>query len=276
VLTVPAEPPGVMRERAKAQQAPASFEDAFEAAAAEQEGPVVENDEPQLAPAAAPARARGTGTTFVPPAVVIEREEADGTVSTVSAAARPVVKAQNPLLMHRKGLKPEPKVEMKEPAAISALRDYVLPVIFLVGGVVLSLLDGAYQNDAWQPITQNLTTVLTNMLAGVVIAVAAVFGASAMGGIAFTDSVPLVMLKLCAVALAPAAIGSLCGKFIGGFNGHMADPIIGLGCYFLFFIMVFRLTLQDQFVCVMMLWIIRVGVAYVVWRFQGYKSGSEI
>src|SRR5439155_26333221 len=52
---------------------------------------------------------------------------------------------------------------------------------------------------------------------------AAVFAASAMGGVAFQEKVPVVIYKLCAVALAPGALGGLVGNYIGGINGNIVN-----------------------------------------------------
>jgi hypothetical protein len=88
--------------------------------------------------------------------------------------------------------------------------------------------------------------------------------------------VPIVILKLCAVALIPAAVQSLSDHAIGGFNGNMAGVFIGLGAYFLLFLLVFRLPLQDQFICVMLMLIISTAVRYMMFRIEGAIQGSDI
>src|SRR5436305_592896 len=80
---------------------------------------------------------------------------------------------------------------------------------------------------------------------------------------------PVVILKLCAVALAPGAVGSLADHWIGGFNGNMAGAFVAIGCYFALFLLLFRLPVSDQVVCVLILWIIRAGVAYLAFRLEG-------
>jgi hypothetical protein len=275
ILKIPAEQPGVAAAAAKRQVALVS-DDPFEAAAAEAAAAGGDGHD-ELAPApAAPSRGGRKPTTFIPPEVVIEREGADGSVQTVGAVARTVVRAQNPALLtaHKRLKREEPE---PEPAA-SMVRDYVLPGILIALGVYLCFLDGQYKGSegGWQPLDKVVGPVLINMAASLAFAVGAVFAASAMGGVAFTEPVPVVIYKLCGVALVPGAIGSLALSYIGGINGSMAGTFLALACLFVLFMMLFRMSMEDRVVCVMLMFIIRAGVQYLAWRFEGYRQGSEI
>src|SRR5207302_680409 len=79
ILKIPAEQPGMAAARVAKPQAALVSDDPFEAAAAEAAAAGGDGQD-ELAPApAAPPPGRGIKpTTFVPPEVVIEREEADG------------------------------------------------------------------------------------------------------------------------------------------------------------------------------------------------------
>jgi hypothetical protein len=280
VLKIPAEQPGVSATAAGKPHAAALSDDPFEAAVAEAAAsPASEGQDDELNPApaasAGPSRGRKP-TTFIPPEVVIEREEADGSVSTVGAVPRTVVRAQNPaLLTAHKGLKRQEKEP--EPQA-SVFRDYVLPGILIAIGIYLCLLDGQYKGTegGWKPLDKVVGPVLLNMAASLAFAVGAVFAASAMGGVAFTEPVPVVIYKLCAVALAPGAIGTLALNYIGGINGSMVGVFLGLGCYFLLFMALFRMSMEDRVVCVMLMFIIKAAVQYMAWRLEGARQGSEI
>jgi hypothetical protein len=278
VLTVPREPPGIAQDKVKARVpvAPES-DDPFEAAAAASETEGSDQD-PELAPAQEAPRPKGTA--FVPPPVVIEREEADGTVTTIGGASRTVVQPPNSRMPFRKGLKRE---EPKEDPAqkISPFRDFVLPAIFIVAGIALCVLAGTYKGGGrWAPLSSVMGTVIIGMVASLGLAVGAVFAASAMGGVAFSEPIPLVIYKLCAVALIPGAAKALStvmiGDSIGEFNGNMAGVFIGLGCYFVIFFLLFRLPFQDQLVCVLLMLIIDSAVRYMIFRLEGAAAGSSI
>jgi hypothetical protein len=278
ILKIPAEQPGMAAATVVRPRAAVASDDPFEAAAAEA-AVAGEDGQDELVPApAAPAATRGrkSGGGFVPPEVVIEREEADGSVHTVGAVPRTLVRAQNPaLLTAHKRLKREEKEP--EPEA-SVVRDYVLPGILIALGVYLCFLDGQYKgtDGGWQPLDKVVGPVLLNMAASLAFAVGAVFAASAMGGVAFTEPVPIVIYKLCGVALVPGAIGSLALNYIGGINGSMAGTFLALACLFVLFMLLFRMSMEDRVVCVMLMFIIRAGVQYLAWRFQGIRQGSDI
>lgn len=262
ILTVPEQPISLAA-------APVSFEEAMEAAAA-----MEASAEYVLSVPATSGATAARSTAFVPPPVVIEREEADGSVSRVGPAVRPIVRSETAALPYRKGLQREEKPAAPE---VSVLRDYILPAILIIAGVAICLVDGMYQGDGgWKPLSAVAGSVIISMIGSLALAVGAVFAASAMGGIAFQEPLPIVIYKLCAAALAPGAVGSLALHWIGGINGDMAGVFIGLSCYFLLFMLLFRLAFSDQVVCVMLLFIIRTGVAYMIFKMQGAKHGSEI
>ncbi len=259
ILVVPNEPHALPK-------APASFEEAFEAAGS--------SEYSLSAPSPEGAKTARSYSAFIAPPVIIEREVADGSVSTVGAGTRKLIKSDVGALPYRKGLQREERPAAPE---LSALRDHILPAILIAAGIAICLVDGMYQGDnTWKPMSAVAGSVMINMIASVALAVGAVFAASAMGGVAFQEPVPIIIYKLCAVALAPGAVGALAMHWIGGINGDMAGTFIGLGCYFLLFMLLFRLSMSDQVVCVMLLFIIRTGVAYMIFRMQGAKQYSAI
>jgi hypothetical protein len=265
VIAVPREAPGAVKQ----QSAPASFEEAFEAAAA---GAYDVADDPE------PAAPSAAGKPFVPQPVLIEREEADGSVSTVGAVSRPMVHSERAMIPRRRGLKREEKSE--GPPPINPLRDYILPGILIAAGIPLAFAAERYQGGdlAWKPMSMVTNTVLMNIFAGLALVIGGVFAASAMGGVAFDEPVLQIIYKLCGVALAPAALGQLALLYFGGvdgaenINGGIALTFVSLGCYFALFMLLFRLPMSDQFVCVMVIFIIRVGVAYLIHKLGGVKN----
>jgi hypothetical protein len=157
------------------------------------------------------------------------------------------------------------------------VRDWIFPAILIAAGIPLCFVDGRYQGDgAWQSFNQVAGPVVISMVVSLVFAIGGVFAASAMGGIAFDESVPKVIFKLCAVALLPAAIGGLTNNYIGGYNGNIASVFASLVCLFGLFMLLFRLPFSDQFVCVVLLFIVRTAVAYMAFRLEGAKAGSSI
>lgn len=244
---------------------PSTFEDPFDAVAQEHAGLDPAAEAPlQLAPSAMPAR------PFVPPPVVIETEESDGSITTTT---RTLIRSDAAALPRRKPLQREAP---PEPPAVSPVRDYILPAILIVVGLALCLLDGMYKgDDAAVPLHAAVGPVTLNIAASLALAIGAVFAASAMGGVAFHEPVPIIIYKLCAVALAPGAIGSLATHWIGGINGDIAGVFIGVAAYFAVFLALFRLPMSDRAVCVLLMFIIRTAVNYMMYRFAGVMDMSK-
>jgi hypothetical protein len=106
--------------------------------------------------------------------------------------------------------------------------------------------------------------------------IGAVYLASAFGGVSFVDPVWQVILKLCAVAILPGPVGGLLQHFVGGINGDILCTFVTVGLYFGLFMLLFRMAIGEKAICVLAIWIVRVGVAYMAFRLQGAKMGSAI
>jgi hypothetical protein len=108
------------------------------------------------------------------------------------------------------------------------------------------------------------------------LAVLAVLGGSMAAGIAFEGPMWQNILKLCAVALLPLPIGSMTGRAVGGINGDIVSALISIGLYFAAFWAVFKMAWSDRTVCVLLIWIIRSGVAYAIFKLTGAMHGYSI
>jgi hypothetical protein len=175
-------------------------------------------------------------------------------------------------IYRRKGLTEEPKQEY----TVSPLRDYILPPIFLALGVVLCFVEAMHHKGNSYTLAQVLPLTIPTIIANLALVVGGTFLASAMAGVAFPDKVPITILKVCAVALAPGAIGGILDPIIGGINGNIVGSIAAFGLYFGLFALLFRIAAAEMVACVMVIWIIRITVLYAMYKFEGYRTGSEI
>jgi hypothetical protein len=145
--------------------------------------------------------------------------------------------------------------------------------------LLLSYLAGSGGNSGGasaKTFSQVIGPMSLDIVGSLVLCVGGVFLASAMGGVSFTEKVPVIIYKLIAVALAPGAIGILTKNYIGGFNGDIASVFAMLACYFALFALLFRLPNSDRFVCVMIMFIIRAAANYLLFRLEGAKNDSMI
>lgn len=211
--------------------------------------------------------------------VAADHDEPSGGASTAVAAppvrSAPKIQVDPTKLLGHKRLQREAPVD--DSFKFSVIRDGVLPAILIVVGAVLCVTAGAYQGDQrWLGIEHVLGPVTLNVAAGLGLVVGAVFAASAMGGICFREPFGLIVYKLCAIALAPGALGQLSQAYIGGINGDMAAVFVSLACYAALFCLLFKMSAADRVACVALIFIIRSGVAYLIFRLEGAKQGSDI
>jgi hypothetical protein len=175
-------------------------------------------------------------------------------------------------IYRRKGLTEEPKKEY----TVSPLRDYILPPVFLVIGVILCFVEAMHHKGNNYTLAQVLPLTIPTIIANLVLVVAGTFLASAMAGVAFPDKPAITVLKICAVALAPGAIGGILDPIIGGINGNIVGSLAAVGLSFGLFALLFRIAAAEMVACVMVIWIIRITVLYCMYKFEGYRTGAEI
>jgi hypothetical protein len=176
---------------------------------------------------------------------------------------------------YRKGLQPEPAAQ---PSAMpSQIRDVVLPIVLIAAGFAAAAVDARHSTGNPGTTLANVAgPLILNLAVGMSLAVTAVLGGSAMAGIAFDGPMPQNILKLCAVALLPLPLGSMAGRAMGGINGDVVSALVGVGLYFAVFWAVFKMAWSDRVVCVMLIWIIRSGVAYAMFKLGGLLHGNQI
>ena len=175
----------------------------------------------------------------------------------------------------KKPLAPEPSEEIKPmPFALGVLA----PIALIVVGVAVCFVDATYKGPgAPSPaLSQIMLPTVLQLVLAVGLGIGAVYLASAFGGVSFVDPVWQVILKLCAVAILPGPVGGLVQHFVGGINGDIFCTFTTVGLYFGLFMLLFRMAIGEKAICVLAIWIVRVGVAYMAFRLQGAKMGSAI
>jgi hypothetical protein len=187
--------------------------------------------------------------------------------------AKPLSRSVMAGIPYRKGLQPEP---VAAPSKIpSEFRDVLLPIALIVAGLFATASDAMHGNAGNTiPLANVILPLSFNILIGLSLAVTAVLGGSMLAGIAFHGPMWQNILKLCSVALLPLALGSIVGRAVGGINGDIVSSLVAIGCYFALFWAVFTMAWSDRTVCVLLIWIIRSGVAYMIFRLTA--NGSPI
>lgn len=231
-----------------------------------------EDDLYALAADATAKRASAEAVAVASPPPPVQTPGANPTVQPGLAAAG----MEDPIIAkgiyRRKGLTEEAKKEY----TISPLRDYIAPPILIVLGIILCFMEAQHHKGNNFTLAHVAPLVIPTIIANLALVVGGIFIASAIAGVAFPDKVPITIMKLCAVALAPGAVGGLLDVYIGGINGNIVGTFAAFGLYFGLFMLIFRLAAAEMVTCVMMIWIIRIAVLYAMYKFEGYRTGSEI
>jgi hypothetical protein len=175
----------------------------------------------------------------------------------------------------RKGLSSDP-VE-SAPALPPVVRDFVLPIVLLVLGVWATVAEAMHgANGQTVPFASAIVPMALNGIVGLGLGVGAVVLGSAMAGIALEGPMWQNILKLCGVALLPLPLGALAGRSVGGINGDIVSSLVSIALYFAGFWAVFKMAWSDRTVCVMLIWIIRSGAAYMIFRIVGAAHNYSI
>jgi len=177
-----------------------------------------------------------------------------------------------PWVFRRKGLTAEEPVDIKP----SPLRDLYLPLLLIPLGMFLCFYAEMHRTDRVQSVAHVAPVVIGGMMTSIALMLGGMFLAAAIGGVAFPDKVPITILKICAVALAPGAVAAILDPMIGGINGNIVGNLAAVGLYWGLFALLFRLPGQDTVICVMIVWIIRVAVAYGMYKLDEFRGNSWI
>ncbi len=172
----------------------------------------------------------------------------------------------------------QPVVEEEEKPE-SQLFNLILPIVAIAAGMVLSFVAKAYGADPHSSASSLLPGVMIGVVANLALVVGAMFAVSAAGGIAFVDPPWRLILKLCACALAPGAVGQIIFYAMGGsesIGASIAGVFASLALYTALFKLFFKLDIQDTVICVMSVIIIKSFVEYGLYKFEGWRTDSWV
>jgi hypothetical protein len=224
--------------------------------------------------AIAPGTDFTSGTDFPPG---IELAELPATQQAPPSAGFPPSRPS--ALASKSGAHPNPH----DAPHASPWRDLAAPLVLILLGVVLCVCDAMYQGpDApMTPVGQAIAAAAEQMGISAALVIAAAAIASMIGGVAFPDAPPTTALKMIAVSLAPGALASIAGHYIGdsaagGINGQICYSLLSVALFAALIWTLFRMHVSDTVICVALIWIIRTGMLYFLFRFQGAKTGSAI
>jgi hypothetical protein len=191
----------------------------------------------------------------------------------------------------RLGAVPPPKPRLREAEAAAAakrmekllepapIENVVIPALLLIVGLGLSFFEVMHGSEnPVKSVGPATALVLTRASISMVLMVGAIFMATGAFEVSIAGSFQGSIFKLCAIAIAPAAIYDLCTwGFHDPVGGGAAGAFASLILYGLLFYFLLKLDLKDTSVCVIITWILISAVNYAVFRVQGEmnKSGDS-
>jgi hypothetical protein len=217
-----------------------------------------------------------TGTR--PSEVIIETEASPITDGAV-AAAQPVPAAVRPPV----GLPPRIDsgaiVEEQDESWLIAQKGWeiVAASILIPLGIVLTFAEVMRYGEETRTFLQALPGAGTALVANIGLMLAAVFVAAMVVEDAFvSDPWWRIVLKVAAIGLAPGPLGTIVGAAIGDINGDIASVFTSIILYAVLFSVLFRWNVLHMAACVLVIWVIRTGVMYALFKIEGIRSNSWV
>ncbi|HZZ42950.1 MAG TPA: hypothetical protein VFE58_08425 [Tepidisphaeraceae bacterium] len=160
-------------------------------------------------------------------------------------------------------------IEEKHPdSGQNFLLDLALPILLVPAGVWLCIVQAMYYGKQPQTFAQVVGDTSLGIVASLVLMIGVVIGAGLWMSMAFTGPRWQIPLKICAVALIPAAAGAIVGHKVGGINGDILSVFVALGVYVGLVKLILRLGWDHTCVIVFACWTIRAITMYVFFKYE--------
>jgi len=104
--------------------------------------------------------------------------------------------------------------------------------------------------------------------------VGGVFLSTAAFEVCIMGSFQRSILRICAIAIAPAALYGICSYGIGDVAGSATGTLVSVMAYGLLFYLLMKLDAKDTSICVLVTWILVTFANYMAFKMQGARSGS--
>lgn len=164
---------------------------------------------------------------------------------------------------------------LDEHPAAAPVREIVIPLILIPLGLLLSYYETVHATNRPPATTADaLVIVLARAALSTALVVGGVFLATAVFEVCILGSFKRAILRIAAIALAPAALYGLCSYAIGDVAGSATGTLVSVAAYALLFYLLMKLDAKDTAVCVLVTWILVTFANYMAFKLQGARSGS--
>jgi len=165
--------------------------------------------------------------------------------------------------------------EIDQMLAPAPLREVVIPIVLIAIGLVLS--DYEVMRATNRPpasMIEGVVIVLMRAALSMGLVVGGVFLATAVFEVCIMGSFKRSILRICAIAIAPAALYGICSYGIGDVAGSATGTLVSVLAYALLFYLLMKLDAKDTSICVLVTWILVTFANYMAFKLQGARSGS--
>ena len=168
--------------------------------------------------------------------------------------------------------------EMEKLASGSLIRDVIAPIPIILAGIILSYLQAKHyaqvpadtEAKAW-------TVVLTRVGVSVGLILLAMYLLTQFMDVNFLGSFGKCVLRLCAIAIGPAAVYDTLVFTVGGdLAGPFAGVAVSVACWGVLYWALMRVDAKDATICVLVTFILVTAANYIAWRAEGLMRGSDI
>jgi hypothetical protein len=168
--------------------------------------------------------------------------------------------------------------EMEKLASGSFIRDVIAPIPIILGGIILSYMQAKHYSQT--PADTELkawTVVITRVALSVGLIVMAMYLLTQFMDVTFLGSFGKCVLRLCAIAIGPAAVYDTLVFTVGGdLAGPFAGVACSVACWGILYWALMRVDVKDATICVLVTFILVTFANYIAWRCEGLMRGSDI
>jgi DNA-directed RNA polymerase subunit RPC12/RpoP len=170
------------------------------------------------------------------------------------------------------------RAEMEKLASGSLIRDIVLPIPIILVGIMLSYAQARqYSEHPAATAAAAWGVVATRVALSVGLILLAMWLLTSFMDVNFLGSFGKCVLRLCAIAIGPAAVYDTLVFTVGGdLAGPFAGVAASVALWGVLYWGLMRVDLKDATVCVMVTFILVTFANYAAWRAEGMIRGSDI
>jgi hypothetical protein len=159
----------------------------------------------------------------------------------------------------------------------SPVRDIILPMLLILGGIGLAFLEAMKAGPSPAPtLAAAAPLVAMKLVIGVALVLGGMFLSMVVAEVCFIGPVGYTAFKLTGIAVGVASVYGLLGYALGDTAGAAAGTFASVALYGLLYWLLMRLDVKDTSICVIITWILVTAANYIAYKIEGARKDSWV